>query len=105
MEIIQNAISAGTGDPRFLPVNAGELSELDYSVDVLGEPVSIKSKDELDVKKYGVIVRRGYRSGLLLPNLEGVDTVDHQVDIALQKAGIRRSEAYEMERFEVIRHY
>lgn len=105
MEIIQNAISAGTGDPRFLPVKAEELSDLVYSVDVLGEPESIKSKAELDVKKYGVIVRSGYRSGLLLPNLEGVDTVDYQVDIALQKAGIRRGEAYDMERFEVIRHY
>ena len=104
-EIIQNAISAGTGDPRFLPVNAEELPELVYSVDVLGEPEPIASKAELDVKRYGVIVRSGYRSGLLLPNLEGVDSVDYQVDIALQKAGIRRGEAYELERFEVIRHY
>lgn len=105
MEIIQNAISAGTRDPRFSPVKEDELPDLVYSVDVLREPEPIKSKDELDVKKYGVIVRSGRRSGLLLPNLEGVDTVDYQVDIALQKAGIRSSESYEMERFEVIRHY
>ncbi|HYE81782.1 MAG TPA: AmmeMemoRadiSam system protein A [Clostridia bacterium] len=105
MEIIRNAISAGVRDPRFLPVEEDELSELDYSVDVLMEPEPIKSKEELDVKKYGVIVRSGRRSGLLLPNLEGVDTVDYQVDIALQKAGIRSNEVYEMERFEVIRHY
>ena len=105
IEIIQNAISAGTRDPRFLPVKVEELSDLVYSVDVLGEPESIESKEKLDVQKYGVIVRSGYRSGLLLPNLEGVDTVDYQVDIALQKAGISRGEAYEMERFEVIRHY
>ena len=105
MEIIQNAISSGTRDPRFHPVEEHELAHLDYSVDVLMEPEPIKSKEELDVKKYGVIVRSGYRSGLLLPNLEGVDTVEEQVDIALQKAGIRPGEPYEMERFEVKRHH
>ena len=104
-EIIQNAVSAGTRDPRFFPVEKEELPDLVYSVDVLGEPEPIKSKEELDVKKYGVIVRSGHRSGLLLPNLEGVDTIDYQVTIALQKAGIRNSESYEMKRFEVIRHY
>lgn len=104
-EIIQNAISAGTRDPRFPEVKAEELQQLVYSVDVLGEPEPIASKAELDVKRYGVIVRSGYRSGLLLPNLEGVDTVDYQVDIALQKAGIRSGEAYKLERFEVVRHY
>ena len=104
-EIIQNAISAGIRDPRFSPVRKEELSDLVYSVDVLGEPEPIESKKELNVKKYGVIVRSGYRTGLLLPNLEGVDTVDYQVSIALQKAGIRSNEPYEMERFEVIRHY
>lgn len=105
LEIIRNAISAGTRDPRFSPVEEEELPDLVYSVDVLGEPEPIKSKEELDVKKYGVIVRSGYRTGLLLPNLEGVDTVDYQVDIALKKAGIRSNEHYKMERFEVIRHY
>lgn len=104
-EIIQNAISAGTRDPRFHAVQEDELDQLVYSVDVLGEPEPIKSKDELDVERYGVIVRNGFRSGLLLPNLEGVDTIDYQVDIALQKAGIRSGEAYEMERFEVVRHH
>lgn len=104
-EIIQNAISAGTRDPRFPEVKPEELHQLVYSVDVLGEPEPIASKAELDVKRYGVIVRSGYRSGLLLPNLEGVDTVEYQVDIALRKAGIRGGEAYKLERFEVVRHY
>lgn len=103
-EIIHNAISSGTRDPRFLPVDDYELEELIYSVDVLTEPEPIKSKDELDVKKYGVIVRKGNRSGLLLPDLEGVDTVDDQIAIALSKGGIRTDENYQMERFEVIRH-
>jgi AmmeMemoRadiSam system protein A/AmmeMemoRadiSam system protein B len=103
-EILHNAISAGTGDPRFDPVEEDELGELVYSVDVLGDAESIQSMDELDPKRYGVIVNKGHRRGLLLPNLEGVDTVRQQVDIALQKAGIRRDESYTMERFEVVRH-
>lgn len=103
-EIINNAISSGTGDPRFEAVMKEELSELVYSVDVLGEPEKIDSLDELDVKRFGVIVTSGFRRGLLLPDLEGVDTPEKQVEIALQKAGIRKFEDYELERFEVIRH-
>jgi|LSQX01.3.fsa_nt_gb AmmeMemoRadiSam system protein A len=103
-EIIRNAICSGTEDPRFNPVRHDELDSLVYSVDILMEPEPIDSIDELDVVKYGVIVRAGHRSGLLLPNLEGVDTPEEQVSIALQKAGIRSDEGYKMERFEVIRH-
>lgn len=102
-EIIRNAVEAGERDPRFFPVDEEELSELVYSVDVLmpAEPASI---EDLDVKKYGVIVRSGTRAGLLLPDLEGVDTTNEQLSIALRKAGISPSEDYEIERFEVIRH-
>lgn len=103
-EIIQNAISAGVRDPRFYPVTEEELPEIVYSVDVLKEPEPISSMAELDVKRYGVIVRSGRRTGLLLPDLEGVDTPEQQVAIALQKAGIWPGEDYTMERFEVIRH-
>ncbi len=104
-EIISNAISSGTQDPRFPAVRTNELKDLVYSVDVLGAPEKIDSMDELDVKRYGVIVTSGFRRGLLLPDLEGVDTPQQQVEIALQKAGIRRNEPFEMERFEVIRYY
>jgi len=102
-EILRNAVEAGERDPRFFPVDEEELSELVYSVDVLmpPEPASI---EDLDVKKYGVIVRSGTRAGLLLPDLEGVDTTNEQLSIALRKAGISPSEDYEIERFEVIRH-
>lgn len=103
-EIIENAISAGTSDPRFYPVDEDELDYITYSVDVLGKAEPVDSKEELDPVKYGVIVRKGRRSGLLLPNLEGVDTVDEQIRIALSKAGIGEDEDYSMERFEVIRH-
>ena len=103
-EVIRNAIAAGIDDPRFNQVSEEELDELIYSVDILREPEPINSIEELDVKKYGVIVSRGTRRGLLLPNLEGVDTPEEQVEIALQKAHISPNEAYEMERFEVVRH-
>ena len=103
-EIIKNAVSAGTGDPRFEPVSENELDSLVYSVDVLGDAEPVGSKEELDPKRYGVIVTKGYRRGLLLPNLEGIDSVDEQVSIALRKAGISENEDYSIERFEVVRH-
>lgn len=103
-EIIQNAVSAASRDPRFSPVNATELGELEYSVDVLSEPEKVKNKKELDAKKYGVIVKSGNRQGLLLPDLEGVDTVDEQISIAAMKAGIYRGEDMELYRFEVKRY-
>ena len=104
-EIVENAISASTRDPRFSPVRPDELPFLEISVDVLGEAEKIQSKDELDVKRYGVIVTKGHKRGLLLPNLDGVDNVDDQVSIALQKAGLSpREKNYELQRFEVVRH-
>lgn len=103
-EIIYNSISSGTKDPRFEPVEENELESLVYSVDVLGEAEPVDSIDQLDVIRYGVIVRSGYKSGLLLPNLEGVDTPEKQLSIALQKADIKRGDTYSIERFEVVRH-
>lgn len=103
-EIIQNAISAGTQDPRFNPVTADELDDLVYSVDVLGEPEPIKDRRELDPAVYGVIVRSGGRSGLLLPALEGVETVEEQLAIACRKAGISHDENYSIQRFKVKRY-
>ena len=99
-----NAISASTRDPRFRPIRKEELPFLEISVDVLGEAEDIESEAELDVKRYGVIVSKGMRRGLLLPDLEGVDTVGQQVAIAKQKAGIGQSEKVSLQRFEVVRH-
>ncbi len=103
-EIIGNAISAASRDHRFNPITEDELKWLDINVDVLTEPERIASIDELDVKKYGVIVESGYKRGLLLPDLEGVDTVEDQVDIARRKGGILPSESIQLYRFEVVRH-
>ena len=104
-EIMQNAISAATNDPRFPMIKEDELPYLEISVDVLDEPEPIDSPDELDVRRYGVIVTHGRKRGLLLPNLDGVDSIEQQIDIARQKAGIYEDEDYSLERFEVIRHY
>lgn len=103
-EIICNAVSACSRDPRFSPVGQEELEQLTVSVDVLGDTEKIASPGELDVKRYGVVVTKGYRRGLLLPNLEGVDTVEEQIAIAKRKAGIGEHEEAELERFEVVRH-
>ena len=104
-EILNNAISACSRDPRFNPVTVEELDDIEYSVDVLGEPERIFSIDDLNVRRYGVIVENGGRRGLLLPDLEGVDTVEEQIAIAKRKAGIRPEEKVALWRFEVIRHH
>ena len=104
-EIIQNAVSAVSDDPRFDPVEPDELEWLDITVDVLSTPEQIETKDDLDVKKYGVIVQCGYKRGLLLPDLDGVDTVDQQLSIAMRKGNIAPGSKVDLYRFEVIRHY
>ncbi|MBA7712935.1 AMMECR1 domain-containing protein [Candidatus Aerophobetes bacterium Ae_b3b] len=105
-EIIKNAISAATQDPRFPPVDTSEIRDLEISVDVLSKPEPVKSKRELDPKKYGVIVSKGWQKGLLLPDLEGVDTVEQQLEIAKQKAGLGETpvEQLEIQRFTVTRY-
>lgn len=103
-EILRNAVSAGAEDPRFPPVTESELSELTVSVDVLGAPEIISGPEALDPKRYGVIVSRGGRRGLLLPDLPGVDTAQKQIAIARQKAGIPEGAQVQLSRFEVVRH-
>lgn len=104
-EIIQNAVSAAAHDPRFPPVRVSELARMVCSVDVLDEPEDVAGAADLDVKQYGVIVSRGRRRGLLLPNLEGVDTVEEQMDIARRKAGIGPDEPVSLQRFRVVRYH
>jgi len=102
-EVIHNAISAAVDDPRFPPVNSRELDRLTYSVDIMGQPEPISGIEELDPRRYGVIVRWQGRSGLLLPDLEGVDTAQEQIDIARRKAGIPSGVNLELQRFLVTR--
>lgn len=104
-EIIKFAVNACSHDPRFDPVREDELPFITVSVDVLTEPEKISSIDELNPKKYGVIVRAGHKSGVLLPDLEGVDTPQEQIRICRRKGGISDDESVELERFEVIRHF
>ena len=88
LEIRENAIAASTRDPRFEPVRPDEFDDIEVSVDVLSEPEIVNSTDELDPKRYGIIVVSGPRRGLLLPDLDGVDNVEEQIRIASLKAGI-----------------
>ena len=105
-EIVRNAISASTEDPRFFPIEEKELDNLKISVDILFPPENVSSKDKLDPKKYGVIVTsKSGRRGLLLPDLEGVDTVEKQIQICRMKAGILENEPVSLQRFGVQRYY
>ncbi len=103
-EVIENSISAATRDPRFPAVTAEELDSLVISVDVLSEPEPVNNSDELDPVKFGIIVRSRGRTGVLLPDLPGIDTVEKQVDIARRKAGIGQDDDVELFRFSVQRY-
>ena len=102
-EIQRNAYSSAMRDPRFPPVGADEVDALTCSVDVLG-PSESCSREDLDPLVWGVIVESGFRRGVLLPALEGVDTVEQQVSIALQKAGISPDQGFDVRRFRVTRY-
>lgn len=103
-EVIHNAIAAATEDPRFPPVTPWELEALSYSVDVLSPPEPVEDPSQLDPRRYGVVVKRGHRKGLLLPDLEGVDTVQAQLAIAKRKAGLAPDEPVALYRFTVQRY-
>lgn len=103
-EIIHNAVSAATRDPRFAPLQADELPDISISVDILGTPEAVTSMDELDPKKYGVIVMSHAQTGLLLPDLEGIDTPQQQLAVAKEKAGIPPQVQPDIYRFTVTRY-
>jgi AMMECR1 domain-containing protein len=104
-ELIFNAISSATTDPRFAPVREAELPDLKYSIDVLSSPEPVQQTD-LDPAVYGVIVedKAAMRRGLLLPNLKGIETAAQQVEIASHKAGIRPGEEVRLWRFRAERY-
>jgi len=103
-EIIRNAVAAASQDPRFPAVAEEELGALEYSVDVLFPPEPVADLKDLDPMQYGVIVTCGGRRGLLLPCLEGVETVEEQIRIARMKAGIGAGESPQIFRFRVRRY-
>lgn len=102
-EIISNAMTAAENDPRFPEVDKSELGDITISVDILSEPEKIDDKSELDPKKYGILVKGGHQTGLLLPDLEGIDTVEKQVEVARRKAGLSPNTKLEIYRFSVKR--
>lgn len=103
-EIMRNAISSATQDPRFPPVTAEELPYLDYSVDILTGPEPVEDRKKLDPKRYGVIVESHGRRGLLLPDIEGVDSVEQQIEICCYKAGIPPGQPVKLSCFQVRRY-
>jgi AmmeMemoRadiSam system protein A len=105
-EVIQNAISAATRDPRFPPVAPGELRGLTYGVDVLSPPEPARGIEDLDPSIYGVIIETtdGSRRGLLLPRIGGIDTVEQQWLAVHLKAGIKVGTPVRAERFTVTRY-
>lgn len=103
-EIIANAISAATNDPRFAPLRSDEVYSIEIKVDVLGGLEKVASESELDSSRYGVVVEAGQKRALLLPNLDGIDSVEKQLEAVKQKAGIDETEECELYRFEVERH-
>ena len=104
-EVMENAVSAATRDPRFLPVSLDELDSITISVDILSAPEPVPGIEDLDPSRYGVVVKSGLRKGVLLPDLPGIATAEEQIRIAMQKAGIGRNEPVELLRFEVNRYY
>lgn len=104
MEIISNAVNAATKDPRFSPVTKNELPDLAFSVDILGPTEKVDKVSELNCKKYGIIINSGSKQGVLLPNLEGVNTVEEQIRICRAKANLNAIESIDIYRFEVKRY-
>lgn len=103
LEVLENALAAATRDPRFPPVGAAEVPALRLSIDLLEPPEPVSSPDELDPLHWGLIVRQGARSGVLLPDLPGVRTVEQQIGICREKAGIAPDAPVTLERFRVER--
>lgn len=104
-EVVYNAVQSVSADPRFDPVAPEELAELEYSVDLLGEPRVVTDLTGHDPKVHGIIVAKGERRGLLLPDLDGIDTTSQQVELAKKKAGIGvDDEDVTLAEFEVTRY-
>ena len=105
LEIVENAIRAASRDPRFPPLDEEELADLAATVDILRPPVRALGLEELDVRRFGVIVKSGSKRGLLLPAIEGIVSVEEQVAIARRKGGIGEEDPVELYRFEVERYF
>lgn len=104
-EIIDNAISACSRDYRFNPISVKELADLRYEVSILSKPKSVQNRNTLNCKKHGIIVKSGHKIGLLLPDLDGINSVNQQIEIACQKANInQKREPIELYSFLVEKH-
>ena len=102
--VINTAIASATDDPRFPPMSASELDGLDVQVDILSDMEPVTDESELDEKKYGVVIKSDYRRALLLPDIDAVKNVPHQLELVRRKAGIGPDEPAELYRFTVTRY-
>ena len=103
-EVAECAILAATRDPRFQPLTqATQLQELSIELSLLMPLEPIVNESALDPQRYGVVVSAGKRRGLLLPNVDGIDTVREQLHVACQKGKIDPDEPYALSRFEVLK--
>ncbi len=100
-QVASSAVSAATRDPRFPPVAPGELDDLDVEVSLLGASERVAGIGDLDPARYGCIVVQGANRGVLLPDVDGVETAAQQVEIACRKGSIDMKRPYEIRRFEV----
>ena len=99
-EIVASAVMAATADPWHNSISIGELPRLKYIVSIPGELRRVKSSDQLDPLKLGLLVRKGRKSALLLPG-EAL-TPEWQVYECKRKAGIPQNEKVEMFIFETV---
>ena len=104
-EIIQNAVNAATRDPRFKPITIEELDQLLFSVDILTPLEPVNEPEQLNPKQHGLSITYEGRQGILLPNLEGIDTIEKQIDLCLKKGNIPKDAPFQMYRFEVERYH
>ncbi|HET8931947.1 MAG TPA: AmmeMemoRadiSam system protein A [Polyangiales bacterium] len=103
-EVAACAIAAAERDTRFRPVSARELPSLRIEISLLSPSEPVSDHSQLDPRRYGVIVSCGGARGVLLPDVEGVDTVEDQIRIAADKGGLPANRPWEIERFEVLKH-
>ncbi len=108
LEVINNSISSAFRDPRFKPISLKEYPYLSTKIDFIINIEKINDLSKLDPKKYGIIVKKGNKKGVLLPDIPTVDTIEMQLEITFNKAGLKYTKENlfkenEIYRFEVIR--
>ena len=97
-EIVDNAIFAAFEDDRYVPLMEGELDDIVLKVETVSRPEKIQNVKELDPDRFGIIVRSQQQlEGVLLPQCEGIHTIEDQINLAMEKGNIPLSEKDDLE--------